>query len=101
MCTPRCVQVQSEIAHNAIHLWVGGDVTHSLGHLDFASYDPVFFLHHANVDRIFAIWQQLQKYRWALNLRLLLLLLLPLLLLLLLLLPLLLLLLPLPLLLAL
>ena len=76
MSTPRCVQVQFEIAHNAIHLWVGGDVTHSMGHLHFASYDPVFFLHHANVDRIFAIWQELQKYRSALNLPLLLLLLL-------------------------
>ncbi|WLD94365.1 tyrosinase family protein [Alkalihalobacillus sp. AL-G] len=39
--------------HNRVHVWVGG-------HMQFiptAPNDPVFFLHHANVDRIWTIWQ--------------------------------------------
>lgn len=28
-----------------------------------AAYDPVFYLHHSNVDRQYAFWQELQKIR--------------------------------------
>ncbi|CAE6493469.1 unnamed protein product, partial [Rhizoctonia solani] len=45
-----------EQPHNLIHLLVGG-----LGHMmdnDYASFDPIFFLHHCNVDRIYALWEQ-------------------------------------------
>ncbi|CAD6586306.1 MAG: hypothetical protein ASARMPREDX12_002329 [Alectoria sarmentosa] len=44
-----------ENMHNAIHSLVG-----SGGHMSFipyAGFDPIFWLHHANVDRLFAIWQ--------------------------------------------
>ncbi|MDB6166098.1 MAG: tyrosinase [Lacunisphaera sp.] len=38
--------------HNRVHVWVGGSM------LPLTSPDdPVFFLHHANVDRIWALWQ--------------------------------------------
>ena len=57
------LQIQFEIAHNAIHSWLGGSEKYSMGHLHYASYDPVFILHHSNTDRIFALWQKLQKYR--------------------------------------
>ena len=42
--------------HNAVHIYLGGHmrVTPS------ASNDPIFFLHHANIDRIFERW--LRKY---------------------------------------
>lgn len=40
--------------HNRIHLWVGGDM---LPHT--SPNDPVFFLHHSNVDRLWAKWQAL------------------------------------------
>nr|CAH10287.1 hemocyanin isoform 2 [Nucula nucleus] len=56
-------EVQFELVHNAIHAWIGGAKEHSLGHLHFASYDPVFYLHHSMVDRILAVWQALQEYR--------------------------------------
>ncbi|CAG5118990.1 unnamed protein product, partial [Candidula unifasciata] len=56
-------EVQLEIAHNAIHSWIGGSKEHSLAHLHYASYDPAFFVHHSNTDRLFAVWQALQKYR--------------------------------------
>ena len=54
-------EIQFEIAHNAMHLWLGGRGEYSMSSLDFSSYDPVFFLYHSGVDRIWAIWQALQK----------------------------------------
>ena len=41
--------------HNQIHGIVG-----SVGHMAFVSFsafDPIFFLHHTNIDRLFAIWE--------------------------------------------
>lgn len=38
--------------HNRIHIWVGGDMGPGT-----SPNDPVFFLHHCNVDRIWALWQ--------------------------------------------
>jgi tyrosinase len=40
-------------SHNLVHVWVGGDMSPST-----SPNDPVFFLNHANVDRIWAAWQQ-------------------------------------------
>ena len=56
-------EVQFEIVHNAIHSWLGGKELYSLNHLHYAAYDPAFYLHHANVDRLWVIWQELQKFR--------------------------------------
>jgi len=39
--------------HGSIHVRVGGD----MGSVPTASYDPIFYFHHANVDRIWARWQ--------------------------------------------
>jgi tyrosinase len=39
--------------HNRVHVWVNG--TMSNGN---SPADPVFFLHHANIDRIWASWQE-------------------------------------------
>ena len=38
--------------HNRAHVWVGGSMIPSS-----APNDPVFFLHHSNIDRIWAQWQ--------------------------------------------
>jgi Mg-chelatase subunit ChlD len=38
--------------HNRIHMWVGGDMGPGT-----SPNDPVFFLHHCNVDRLWALWQ--------------------------------------------
>lgn len=38
--------------HNRVHIWVGGDMGPGT-----SPNDPVFFLHHCNVDRIWALWQ--------------------------------------------
>jgi tyrosinase len=39
--------------HNNVHVWVGGDMQ-----LSSSPNDPIFFLHHCNVDRIWAAWQE-------------------------------------------
>lgn len=39
--------------HGAMHNWVGGQMSSVPNSVN----DPVFWLHHANVDRIFAQWQ--------------------------------------------
>lgn len=39
--------------HNNVHVWVGGDMLRSS-----SPNDPTFFLHHSNVDRIWAAWQE-------------------------------------------
>lgn len=42
--------------HNTIHTTVGG-ARGQMGIISVAAFDPIFWLHHANVDRVFAIWQ--------------------------------------------
>jgi hypothetical protein len=41
-----------EQVHNAVHLWVGG----TMSVLSTASADPLFWMHHANVDRLWWEW---------------------------------------------
>lgn len=43
-------------AHNRVHVWVGGDMGPAS-----SPNDPVFFLNHCNVDRIWAGWQQIHN----------------------------------------
>ena len=45
--------VGNERIHNSVHVWIGGDMARSS-----SPNDPVFFLHHCNVDRIWAAWQE-------------------------------------------
>ncbi|PVD32038.1 hypothetical protein C0Q70_07464 [Pomacea canaliculata] len=56
-------EVQFEVTHNAIHSWIGGTSPYGMSTLEYSAYDPIFFIHHSNVDRQFAIWQALQRYR--------------------------------------
>ena len=39
-----------------VHDFIGGPGGH-MGYPDIAGFDPIFFFHHANVDRILALWQ--------------------------------------------
>jgi len=55
-----------EDIHNTIHGEVGGNGGH-MAELDYAAFDPVFWLHHANVDRLFAIWQALNPTSYTIN----------------------------------
>lgn len=45
--------VQIEDVHNSVHVWVGG----TMGIVAWAAYDPIFWAHHTNIDRLWRIWQ--------------------------------------------
>ncbi|KAF8858063.1 Di-copper centre-containing protein [Acephala macrosclerotiorum] len=47
-----------ESVHNDVHVAIGGNAGH-MSYLSYAAFDPIFWLHHANVDRLYAIWQAL------------------------------------------
>jgi tyrosinase len=50
--------------HNTMHLWIGGFPKEGhpqgglMGNNLTAAFDPIFWAHHANVDRIWALWQE-------------------------------------------
>lgn len=59
--TSKCAN-SLETIHNTVHTLAGGAGSDGVsgGHLTYlplSSYDPVFWLHHTNVDRLFALWQ--------------------------------------------
>jgi len=60
-----------ESLHDTVHTLAGGggfgQPNTQGGHMSFIPYsgfDPIFWLHHTNVDRIFAIWQALYPDTW-------------------------------------
>ncbi|KAH6990001.1 common central domain of tyrosinase-domain-containing protein [Ilyonectria destructans] len=63
----------SEHVHDSVHGWCGGakvapgDTSILQGHMSHvpvAAFDPIFWLHHCNIDRLFAIWQVLHDDSW-------------------------------------
>ncbi|RLV08779.1 tyrosinase [Streptomyces griseocarneus] len=40
--------------HNNVHVWIGGQMSSG-----FSPNDPAFWLHHANIDRLWAEWQKM------------------------------------------
>ena len=42
-----------EAVHGSVHVWVGG----SMGSIPTAPADPIFWMHHANIDRLWSVWQ--------------------------------------------
>lgn len=55
--------IGEQMIHDAVHVAVGGDGGH-MSYPDVSAFDPIFFLHHCNVDRLFAIWQALHPNSW-------------------------------------
>ncbi|KAI7752303.1 hypothetical protein M8C21_015049, partial [Ambrosia artemisiifolia] len=48
--------------HTAMHIWVGNPRmanNEDMGNFYSAGYDPAFYLHHSNVDRMWQIWKDL------------------------------------------
>ncbi|KAL4861797.1 hypothetical protein BDV12DRAFT_203650 [Aspergillus spectabilis] len=56
--------INIEYLHNNIHGWVGGDFNGHMSQIPVATFDPLFWLHHCNIDRIFALWQGLNPEKW-------------------------------------
>ncbi|QSZ30034.1 hypothetical protein DSL72_004552 [Monilinia vaccinii-corymbosi] len=52
-----------ENPHGAVHVDVGGSHGH-MSQLSYAGFDPIFWLHHANVDRLFTMWQAIYPDQW-------------------------------------
>jgi tyrosinase len=44
---------QLEQVHDQVHVWVGGTVAE----IPYAAYDPIFWAHHAMIDRLWRLWQ--------------------------------------------
>jgi polyphenol oxidase len=54
------------LPHTPIHIWTGDpNQPHreDMGHFYAAGRDPIFYAHHANVDRMWYVWKQLGKKR--------------------------------------
>lgn len=57
--------VSLESPHNDVHVAIGGFDMHNtihganadMGENETAAFDPIFFFHHCNIDRMFWIWQ--------------------------------------------
>lgn len=52
---------QLEDVHNRVHGWVGG----TMGIISWAAYDPIFWAHHTNIDRLWRIWQLRHPQRFS------------------------------------
>lgn len=48
-----------EAIHDSIHVYVGGQNGGHMGDPAVAAFDPIFYLHHTNVDRLFSLWAAL------------------------------------------
>ncbi|KAI3786458.1 hypothetical protein L1987_40151 [Smallanthus sonchifolius] len=49
-------------SHTAVHRWVGDPTLpydEDMGNFYSAGYDPVFYIHHVNVDRLWKLWKDL------------------------------------------
>ena len=45
------------VPHNTMHVWIGGPSGLMTSNLT-AAFDPIFWAHHSNVDRLWALWQE-------------------------------------------
>ncbi|KUJ20310.1 Di-copper centre-containing protein [Mollisia scopiformis] len=52
-----------EAVHNNVHIGIGANYGH-MSFLTYSAFDPIFWLHHANVDRLYALWQAMNPDSW-------------------------------------
>ncbi|KAF3928659.1 Tyrosinase [Arthrobotrys entomopaga] len=56
--------------HDDIHNAIGGPIGGIHGHMadiSLAAFDPIFWLHHTNIDRLFAMWQSINPDGYTLS----------------------------------
>ncbi|KAF2196129.1 Di-copper centre-containing protein [Delitschia confertaspora ATCC 74209] len=46
-----------ESIHDIVHTSIGGESGGNMYYLDISSFDPIFWLHHTNMDRLLALYQ--------------------------------------------
>ncbi|KAK6215478.1 tyrosinase [Colletotrichum tabaci] len=66
--------ISLEYIHNNLHGFIGGfgGFNEGIGHMmnvPAAAFDPIFYMHHCNIDRLFAIWQVLHENSWFKDIR--------------------------------
>lgn len=49
-----------ESIHDTVHSIAGGQTGGHMWFLDYSSFDPIFWLHHTNIDRLLAMYQVVQ-----------------------------------------
>ncbi|CAN0920478.1 Polyphenol oxidase latent form, chloroplastic [Linum grandiflorum] len=56
----------SELLHNMAHIWVGTSVGlgEDMGNFYSAGMDPLFYVHHCNVDRLWNVWKTIGRYQF-------------------------------------
>lgn len=52
-----------ENPHGTVHNAIGGTYGH-MSSLDYSAFDPIFWFHHTNVDRLFALWEAINYNTW-------------------------------------
>lgn len=55
--------VSVESVHDQVHVALGGQYGH-MTFVEYSSFDPIFFLHHCNVDRLVAMYQGARPGLW-------------------------------------
>ncbi|ETS85736.1 hypothetical protein PFICI_03761 [Pestalotiopsis fici W106-1] len=55
-----------ECIHGSYHVCSGGTQGH-MSEVLLAAFDPIFWFHHCNVDRLFAVWQSIYPDSWMQN----------------------------------
>jgi len=60
--TPDGMGILEHYPHNNGHDWVGSRFgkNRNMGNLRYAALDPIFFMHHANIDRVWSLYQRPQ-----------------------------------------
>ncbi|KIL84922.1 hypothetical protein FAVG1_11792 [Fusarium avenaceum] len=65
---PETGYISLEYIHNNVHNLTGGsDYAAGMGHMSdvpVAAFDPIFWLHHVQIDRLLAMWQCLYPNLW-------------------------------------
>jgi tyrosinase len=56
-----------ESVHDAIHNAAGGESGGHMYYLDMSAFDPLFWLHHCNVDRLLNMYQYIVPDTWVAN----------------------------------
>ncbi|KAF2129816.1 Di-copper centre-containing protein, partial [Dothidotthia symphoricarpi CBS 119687] len=56
-----------ESVHDAVHTTAGGESGGHMYYLDLSSFDPIFWLHHTNIDRLLAMHQIVVPNTWVAN----------------------------------
>lgn len=51
-----------EVIHGQMHGTIGG--SGNMSWIEVSAFDPIFWLHHSNVDRLLALWQALHPDLW-------------------------------------